>query len=299
MNKLITMHYILVRSICSWFIFLIAFNIHIPVSGQDSIPEEFCISSEDVKLYNLINEYRKALNLNKVQLSRSLCYVAKQHAIDLHTNKPDTNTCNFHSWSDKGKWVACCFEKEVINKSCMLKKPLEITKYPGVAYEIIYWENKQANAEKAFEQWHETSASRSLITNFKEWEIFSWTSIGTAIYEGFAIAWFGEDADVETETLICGTNERIEFKTPEPEKDKFIISEGNSRFYIIIASFNTLDDAKAELTKYNDQGFKKAKVVTKDNKFRISLADYPSQELAQQAKKELPAQYKGAWILPF
>lgn len=239
------------------------------------------------------------MNLNEAQLSKSLSFVAKQHAIDLFTNKPDTNTCNFHSWSDKGKWIPCCFEKEVIDKSCMINKPLEITKYPGVGYEMIYWENKSANADKAFEQWRETSASRSLITNFKEWEKFKWTAVGVGIYEGFAIVWFGEEKDSETETLICGTNERVQYKVPENKEEELIVSKESGRFYIIIGSFASIDDAKLQLVKYNNEGFKKAKVVTKDNKFRISLADYATQELAAEAKKELPAKYKDAWILPF
>ncbi|MCF8379133.1 MAG: SPOR domain-containing protein [Bacteroidales bacterium] len=267
--------------------------------SQDTIPPDFCISSEEYRLFNLISDYRKAMNLNEAQLSKSLSFVAKQHAIDLFTNKPDTNTCNFHSWSDKGKWIPCCFEKEVIDKSCMINKPLEITKYPGVGYEMIYWENKSANADKAFEQWRETSASRSLITNFKEWEKFKWTAVGVGIYEGFAIVWFGEEKDSETETLICGTNERVQYKVPENKEEELIVSKESGRFYIIIGSFASIDDAKLQLVKYNNEGFKKAKVVTKDNKFRISLADYATQELAAEAKKELPAKYKDAWILPF
>ncbi|MEZ5082504.1 MAG: CAP domain-containing protein [Bacteroidales bacterium] len=150
-------------------------------SAQDSIPPDFCISADEYRLFNLVNDYRKAMNLPKIQLSKSLSFVAKNHAIDLYTNKADTNTCNFHSWSDKGNWKACCFEKEIKDKSCMLKKPLELTNYPDVAYEIVYWENKQANADKAFDQWRETSASRALITNFKEWEDYNWVSMGVDI----------------------------------------------------------------------------------------------------------------------
>ena len=44
---------------------------------------------------------------------------------------------------------------------------------------------------------------------------------------------------------------------------------------------------------------KKAKIISKDNKFRISLSDYSSKELANQGKKELSAKFKGAWIMPF
>ncbi len=266
---------------------------------KDSIPGDFCITSEELKLHGLINEYRKAMMLPEISLSKSLSYVAKMHAKDLHTNKPDTNTCNFHSWSDKGNWVACCFEKNIKDKSCMLNKPQEFTSYTGFAYEIVYWENKNANADKAFDQWRETSASRSLMTNFKEWENYTWNALGVGIYKGFAIVWFGEQEDPETETIVCETRQVIKSTPAAQEKEKEVISSPTERFYIIYGSFGTLEDAKSQLAQYRESGFKKAKVVTKDNKFRISLADYATSEQAAAAKKELPAKYKDAWVLPY
>jgi hypothetical protein len=269
------------------------------LKSQDTIPSDFCISEEEFKLYTLINDYRVSLTLSPVPLSRSLSFVARQHAIDLSTHNPDTNTCNFHSWSDKGNWAPCCFEKEVKDKSCMINKPGEITSYPGYAYETVYWENKAANAEKAFNQWKETIAARALMTNFKEWENYHWNALGVAIYKGFAIAWFGEETDPETKTRICDGDRIIENKTPANREEQLIVSTESGRYYVIAGSFNSLNDAKNQLNKYIQQGFKKAKVVIKDNKFRISLSDYPSMEQANKAKSELPAKYKDAWVLAF
>jgi hypothetical protein len=267
--------------------------------AQDSIPENFCISEDEYKLYSLINDYRKAMNLSEIPLSKSLSYVAKQHAIDLVTNRPDTMTCNFHSWSDKGNWVACCFEKEIKDKSCMINKPREITQYPGVAHEVVYWENKEANAERAFDQWRETLAARSVMTNFKDWEKYTWNALGVGIYKGFVIAWFGEEMDVEKSTLICGSNKVIANKPAKNVEEPEMISAASGRFYLIHGSFNDLKDAQSQLGIYRAEGFKKAKIVSKDNKYRISLSDYSSMELANSAKQELPAKYKDAWILAF
>ncbi len=269
------------------------------ILAQDSIPNDFCITQEEFKLYNLINDYRKAMNLHEIPLSRSLSYVAKQHAIDLVTNRPDTNTCNFHSWSDKGNWVACCFEKEIKDKSCMINKPGEITNYPGVAHEIVYWENKEANAERAFDQWRETIAARSVITNFKEWESYDWNAIGVGINKGFAIAWFGEELDPEPQTMVCGTDKVIRNKPTKTGDVPEIVSKSTGRFYLIYGSFQELKDAKSELQKYRTEGFKKATIISKDSKYRISLSDYGSMEQATEAKKELPSKFKGAWILAF
>jgi len=275
---------------------LILYN---PLFSQNEIPEDFCISEEEYKLYNAINDYRKALNLSKIPLSKSLSFVAKQHIKDLTENNPDTNICNFHSWSDKGKWKACCFEKDLKNKTCMTGKPKELTNYPGAAYEIVYWENKEANADKAFNQWRETAASRSVITNFKEWETYTWQALGVGIQKGFAILWFGEVIDTIQETKVCGKNIVIKYEPPIAPVETFIVSSATNRFYLIYGSFTSLEDAKKQASTYRDKGFKKAKVIVKDEKYRISLSDYSTKELADKAKKELPTVYKGAWVMAF
>jgi hypothetical protein len=290
------------RTFLSAFVLItvILFTLTINITeAQTKIPENFCISQEEVKLYNAINDYRKALNLPKVPLSKSLSFVAQQHITDLLKNKPDTNACSFHSWSDKGSWTACCYGGSVKDKKCMQEKPRELTNYNGKGYEIVYWENKDATADNAFDQWRTVSASRSLITNFKEWEDFSWKAMGVAIEKNFAIVWFGEEMDPETETKICGSGKVVMNKPPKQPVDTLIVSNATGRYYLIFGSFQTMVDAKRQVQKYRSEGFKNAKVISKDNKFRISLTDYANQESAQSAKKDLPAKYKDAWIMPF
>lgn len=282
-----------------FFISLFLISVSSSVIAQNEIPSNFCISKEEQKLFNLFNDYRKALSLSQIQISASLCYVAKQHINDLIQNHPDTNICNFHSWSNKGKWQACCYEKEINNKKCMQEKPLELTTYPGLAYEIVYWENGDATANSAFDQWRSITASRALLTNFKEWESYNWKAVGVCIKEGFAIAWFGEESDPVMETTICGTNNVIKNETPEDPDEALTVSTEKGRHYLIFGNYSKIEDAKNKVKEFRSGPFKSSKVVIKDNKYRISLADYATEELAKTAKKELPAKYKEAWILAF
>lgn len=181
----------------------------------------------------------------------------------------------------------------------MQEKPHELTDYQGKGYEIIYWENKDATADNAFDQWRTISVSRSLMTNFKKWEDFSWKAIGVAIEKNFAIVWFGEEMDSETETKVCGSGNVIKNELPKVPVDSMVVSKATGRYYLIFGSFKTVEDAKKQAKKYRTEGFKNAKVISKDNKFRISLTDYAKQESAVSAKKDLPAKYKEAWIMPF
>lgn len=283
-----------------FLILIISFSgIHISLFAQKELPADFCITVEESKLYNLVNEYRKAMKLPAIPLSKSLCYVAKTHLRDLVTNKPDTSTCNMHSWSNKGDWKPCCFQKDKNDKVCMQSKPSEITNYPGLAFEIIYWESKEATAEFAFKQWRETTASQSVIINAEKWEGFSWNAVGIGIYEGYAAIWFGEELDVEKETKVCGKNIVFTNTPPTNPSEPKLVTTATNRFYLIFGSFNSIADAKNQAKKNSEEGFKKTKIISKDNKFRISLSDYASKELADQGKSELPAKYKDAWIMEY
>jgi hypothetical protein len=269
----------------------------ISYAQQDSL-NEFCISPEEYKLFNLVNEYRKTVNLPGIPLSKSLSKVAKTHIADLIQNKPDTNTCSFHSWSNKGNWQACCFTKESKDKLCMQTKPTELTGYQGKGYEIVYWESREASAERAIGQWKETLAARSVLTNFKEWENYNWGALGVGIEGGFAIIWFGEETDPEKETTVCGGESIVNQPIAVQDIGPQIVSESTGRFYLIIGNYSTMNGAKAVASKYVKEGFTKTKIISKDDKFRISLNDYASKELAVKAKKELPTKYKDAWIMP-
>src|SRR5690348_12571833 len=73
--------------------------------------EEVCISAEEMKLYNLITEYRKSKKLKAIPLSLKLTQVAHAHTHDLSENYQFDvdNKCNPHSWSKHGKWSSCCY----------------------------------------------------------------------------------------------------------------------------------------------------------------------------------------------
>ena len=281
------------------FIIIIIVGSNNRTLAQKELPANFCITEDESELYGMVVEYRKAMNLPSIPLSKSLCYVAKTHLEDLIKNKPDSTTCNVHSWSNKGSWTPCCFHKDKDDKHCMQSKPTEITNYPGPAYEIVYWESKKATPEFAFKQWRETKASQSVIINTEEWKKFTWNAIGIAMSGGFASIWFGEELDVEKETKVCGKNIVYANEPPANPNEPEIVALATNRFYLIFGSFNSINDAKSQATKFKEEGFKKAKVISKDNKFRISLSDYSSKELADQGKSELPAKYKDAWVMEY
>lgn len=176
--------------------------------AQYPYEEEACVSDEEYRLYRLINEYRKQKKLPGIPLSESLCTVAAAHAWDLQENHPDTDECNMHSWSDAGPWSDCCYTEDHEQADCVWSKPSEITDYEGYGYEIAYYSSIGDDplsdmAGSALEAWKDSPGHRHMIINSYGWRRMKWQAIGVAIYENYAVVWFGEKEDPEGIAPAC------------------------------------------------------------------------------------------------
>ena len=175
------------------FIFLV-------LSVLSSISPAQELSTEEMKLYNYIMEYRKEKNLPSIPLSKSLTIVAQTHVKDLVNNSPNQKSnCNMHSWSKKGKWTSCCYTSNHAKANCMWNKPSELTSYKGKGFEISFGspENPKyvASAESALNGWKESSGHNSVMVNKGIWKKSNWKAIGVGIYMNYAVVWFGKEED--------------------------------------------------------------------------------------------------------
>jgi hypothetical protein len=261
---------------------------------------DICLTKEEYRLYSIINDYRTKQGLGIVPISRSLCYVAKIHARDLFFNRPDTSFCSLNSWSDKGQWVACCHSRYTPNPACIVNKPAELTKYPGEGHELCYWDSEELQPDTVFNFWLSIEQAREILLNQKKWSYFKWNAMGVGLYKGYASVWVGEALDTVPEPTLCadapGADNLI---MPLKESQKDVVSVATGRSYIIFGSFNTLEDALKMVQKYKKNGFNQAKVLAKDNTYRVSLSDYPTQKEALDAKKTLGNEYKESWVTKF
>lgn len=190
--------------------FVLASFLLLSMSAFDTRPfpplveEELCLSTEEMKLYQLIMEYRKSKGLSSIPLSAKLSQVAKVHAHDLADNykfDPD-NKCNPHSWSKKGSWTACCYTSDHKRAQCMWDKPKEITGYSGFGYEIAYYSTAGATAQEGLDGWKVSPGHNPLIVNLDIWSKVKWNAIGVALYKEYGLVWFGEEKD-DTAVKTC------------------------------------------------------------------------------------------------
>ncbi len=164
----------------------------------------FCLSSEEVKLYNMINDYRIKHKLPPIELSKSLSFVAKTHAIDFEKyGNPRDENCNLHSWSDNGNWEGMCYSDDHKMANLMWSKPQELTNYTGVGYELAAKTTGKMTPDLALHLWKNSSGHNNVIANLKNWKGIHWNAIGIGIYKGYACVWFGEEYDEEGEPMAC------------------------------------------------------------------------------------------------
>jgi hypothetical protein len=172
----------------------------------------------------MINAYRQRYDLPPIPLSKSLCYVASTHVKDLFFHHPDQESCNAHSWSDKGSWKPFCYPRDENKKNSVWDKPKELTSYRGKGYEIVYWENNAVIIDSIITFWKSMDYFNSFLMNTGKWQGKKWNAIGIGIHENYACAWFGELPDSEAEPDICGQEPQ---KTVSPPKEKPSITEKN------------------------------------------------------------------------
>ena len=158
------------------------------------------LSTEEQELYDLIMEYRQEKGLPSIPLSESLMTVAQLHVNDLVENKPDTGDCNPHSWSSNDKWSSCCYSSERPQGKCMWDKPRELTSYTGNGYEIACGSNVCCSdfvmtASFALNSWKKSKAHNAVIINADIWNKNPWNAIGIGLHKGFAVVWFGKEAE--------------------------------------------------------------------------------------------------------
>jgi len=162
-----------------------------------------CLSEQEVKLYNLINAYRKEKGLPKIPLSKSMTFVAQTHARDLSQNTTDTGMCNAHSWSAKGKWTSCCYTPDHKQHNCMWNKPRELTTYTGDGFEIAYYCSSGVIPEQALGSWKKSKGHNAVVINGGIWKEDKWKAVGIGIYKNYATVWFGIEADKAGEAKKC------------------------------------------------------------------------------------------------
>jgi len=172
----------------------------------------FCISRDEIILFNMVNDLRMKNNQPVIRLSKSLCTVARVHIDDLIASQPQSNGCNLNSWSGNGNWTACCNGKDPNGLKCMNSKPREITTYSGSGFELVYWDEETATPAEAYQLWQETDLSKDMILNHAKWQAKSWKAMGVGIRNGYAVIWLGDKADEMADIELCGTDSLIQVK---------------------------------------------------------------------------------------
>jgi hypothetical protein len=177
-----------------------------PTQEPEPQPVGTCLSADEARLAQLINDYRAANGLDAVPISKSLTHVGQTHVRDLHHYQPHTQPgCNLHSWSAQGHWKPVCYTIDHANASGMWDKPREVTGgiYSANGYENAYSTTGAVNPDAPYELWTSHPAHEDVILERGVWAGRAWPAMGVGIYEGYAVLWFGDGTDPQGTVSRC------------------------------------------------------------------------------------------------
>ena len=182
-------------SIISAFIILSAPVVFSQNKAFKPIPKKYTIEKNELSLVDAINKFRSQKGQGELQLSLSLSFVAYTHLNDIRLNSKDEHGCNMNSWSDKGKWIPCCFDGKQKSLDLMTSKPSEIIGFRGKGYEIVIAAKKGISTKDLTKLWLTTKATQDFILNKGQWSNSNWQCMGVRIYNGFASIWASDMPD--------------------------------------------------------------------------------------------------------
>jgi len=259
------------------------------VLSQQTTLENFCLSTNELQLFERINELRTDYDKSMLQLSASLCYVAKTHVKDLLENQPDTSICGLSSWSDQGQWKACCYNKYVLDEDCMWDKPKELTSYPYRGYELVTYFEDDFTSDSVINIWSGSREVLDMILTQGKYASKKWACVGVGMNNDYVSLWFGQRNDPASKPVICDTL--------SPQSDnQTAMKPAEDSFYLIFGSFEDISDAKEALRRLKKNNFPDADILIKDGLNRIYLGKYDNLKAAMYAKQNLPFSYREAWI---
>lgn len=167
---------------------------------------DVCVSSEEVQLHKIINEYRVNKGLEPVALSRSLTMVAQLHSRDQVKYELLNGKCNLHSWGKSKAWSDCCYTGDHANAACMWAKPKEIAAFRATGFEISAYGSMGdigLSAEGALASWKSSDGHNDVIINRDIWKKDKWKSMGVGIYKQHANVWWAMTEDPNGVPPLC------------------------------------------------------------------------------------------------
>lgn len=169
-----------------------------------------CLNEAEATLATLVNGHRAGHGLAPVPVSRALSMVGQWHVWDLGSNAPAVGACNMHSWSGArpDRWSAVCYTPDHAQAAGMWNKPREITGnvYAGFGYELSAGGGGAISPAQAMALWAASPGHNPVILNQGGWAGRTWRAMGVGLVGGYAVLWFGEQADPLGAIAPCGAD---------------------------------------------------------------------------------------------
>ncbi len=268
-----------------WGMFL-GLLLSLSLYGQKKIPSSYCMHPLEKQLADSINSIRIQHGKKALPLSLSLSYVARMHVNDLLKHHPDTSICNLSSWSDKGQWTPCCYNRYVVNHECMWKKPKELTAYPYRGYEMAAYSQDLLRIDSILAMWKVSPEAMDMILTRGVWKKKSWACMGVAVNSHYVSVWYGQRPDRAGKPKIC--------RHGNTGAKKQAVLHG---YFLVFGSYPGLSAANRALNNLKTKGFRRAGILKSRKYIRVYIMYSADFDQVKKERQKLKKKYPDLWIL--
>lgn len=169
----------------------------------------------------------------------------------------------------------------------MWDKPKELTNFKYRGYEIAMFFEESYNADSVMQLLLSSNQVINMLLSKNDYSKKKWVCMGLALNQNYASIWFAQRADKAGKPQLCDTTKAV---VPE------ITSKRRQNYYIIVASFSDVKDAKEALKRLKQNGYNNAGILKSDGNVRVYLDKLELLKEAMYFKQKLPYTYSDAWI---
>lgn len=244
------------------------------------VPSSFSSGKDEIKLTELINKYRSKKGFGELQVSPSLCFVAKTHLTDVVKNRPDKNGYSLYSWSSKGSWKPCLFKNNIVNLDQMSAKPSEVVGFRGKGFEIMISSIENKSMADLLDLWLKKKTTGDFLLGSGKWDNKSWQSMGVSVYKGYASIWLSEIPDRASIAQARKDSKKIngseDLKSDTRNNSKTGVSENSNKSSAALRNARAdsvmrnreMKNSKIEVARKNDEANSAGKSKSDANSFK-------------------------------
>jgi cell division septation protein DedD len=164
-----------------------------------------------------------------------------------------------------------------------------------------------------------------MILTRAKWSKYQWKALGVGIKDGYAILWLGDSVTNKAQdnlpeyipevakpvsqgapvTKPAATGKEVIKPASSAKPKEVVVSEvtnkptvsgTGTKFYVIVGSYKTVEEANTGLKKIKSKGYPDSFILEGESPYRIAITSFDKKDKADAKRNELKDIFPGIWV---